>query len=372
MKLTIKRAAFLKILTTAFEAIPVKSPEPAFVNFLLTVSTDNVEVLSSDGDLTIKGRIPLSSESVINSEPGSIQIPAKYLLDIMRKIEGETVTIVLIDSSLLNVADERSDFNLNIVAGEEYPDIDMTVEGDDEFTLSSTDFSKLVDSTSFAVATRGVNKNYYGVNIAAYGDELFFLATDSARLARKSIAIDRHYDERRAITVPVKALQLAQHCGTESTIRIKFDQFKALFYVDDCVISTRLYKDEMPNIDRLLTVPTPYLLNVDAQSFINAIERVTIVSAEKQFIIRLVCECDRVEVSARSASVGTSREVLTDVQYDGPRFEINFNVNYVREAIKALGDERVTIAFAGENKAFFVRNGDPTNVQLITPIRSLN
>ena len=35
MKLTIKRAALLKILSLAYEAVPVKSTEPAFVNYLI-------------------------------------------------------------------------------------------------------------------------------------------------------------------------------------------------------------------------------------------------------------------------------------------------------------------------------------------------
>ena len=86
MKLTIKRAALLKILSLAYEAVPVKSTEPAFVNYLIDISNENIEILASDGNITIKGVIPTTSDDVINSVPGKIQVPAKYLLDIMRKL----------------------------------------------------------------------------------------------------------------------------------------------------------------------------------------------------------------------------------------------------------------------------------------------
>lgn len=370
MKLTIKRVALLKILSMAFEAIPAKSTEPAFVNFLITIDSSTIEIMASDGNISIKGTIAVTSEDVINSDPGSIQVPARYMLDIMRKLEGEIVTISLIESSMLNIADDRSNFNLNTVAGEEYPDIDMTADGDEEIELKGEDFLKLYDATAFAVATRGPKEVYYGVNINALGDTIMFTATDSYRLARKKVVIGG--DHHVSFTVPVKALQLISHYEKLETVKIRIDSHKALFYVNDIVIFTRLFTGDFPNMDRIIPQIIPYRLDVDARNFINAIERVTIVSVEKQFAVRLLCEDEHVEVSARSSAVGTSKEVLQNAGFEGERFEINFNVQFVAEAIKALGSDRVTLAFAGESKAFLVQNGDESIVQLITPIRSGN
>lgn len=368
MKLTIKRAALLKILSLAYEAVPVKSTEPAFVNYLIDISNENIEILASDGNITIKGVIPTTSDDVINSVPGKIQVPAKYLLDIMRKLEGEVVTISLIETSMLNIADDRSNFNLNTVAGEEYPDIDMNADAGEELEINGEDFKHLYDSTAFAVAVKGPKEVYYGVNINATDDKLMFTATDSYRLARRKINVSGNH--HISFTVPVKALQLISHYEKLDKVKIKIDSHKALFFVDDLIISTRLYSGDFPNIDRIIPQVTPYRLSVDSKNFIKAIERVTIVSVEKQFIVRLLCENGHVEVSARSSSIGTSKEVLQNATFEGERFEINFNVQFVVDAIKALNTDRVSLAFAGESKAFLVQNGDPDNIQLITPIRS--
>ena len=272
----------------------------------------------------------------------------------MRKLEGEVVTISLIETSMLNIADDRSNFNLNTVAGEEYPDIDMNADAGEELEINGEDFKHLYDSTAFAVAVKGPKEVYYGVNINATDNKLMFTATDSYRLARRKINVSGNH--HISFTVPVKALQLISHYEKLDKVKIKIDSHKALFFVDDLIISTRLYSGDFPNIDRIIPQVTPYRLSVDSKNFINAIERVTIVSVEKQFIVRLLCE--------------TSKEVLQNATFEGERFEINFNVQFVVDAIKALNTDRVSLAFAGESKAFLVQNGDPDNIQLITPIRS--
>lgn len=221
MKLTIKRAALLKILSLAYEAVPVKSTEPAFVNYLIDISNENIEILASDGNITIKGVIPTTSDDVINSVPGKIQVPAKYLLDIMRKLEGEVVTISLIETSMLNIADDRSNFNLNTVAGEEYPDIDMNADAGEELEINGEDFKHLYDSTAFAVAVKGPKEVYYGVNINATDDKLMFTATDSYRLARRKINVSGNH--HISFTVPVKALQLISHYEKLDKVKIKID-----------------------------------------------------------------------------------------------------------------------------------------------------
>ena len=54
MKLTIKRAEFLKMLTFAAQAIPGKTAESQYMNFLLVVSQDALDVITSDGSITSK------------------------------------------------------------------------------------------------------------------------------------------------------------------------------------------------------------------------------------------------------------------------------------------------------------------------------
>ena len=146
MKLTINRLALLKVLNTVSVAIEQKSPTPAFLNFKLDMKEDNLEITGSNNDLTIKSSLPVQNEdNIIISDYtcGSTLISAKYLLDIVRKLDSDTLTIEVIDEVIARISDEKSKFQLNSMRSEEYPDLDLSVSGE-EITLNTDNFKKIV------------------------------------------------------------------------------------------------------------------------------------------------------------------------------------------------------------------------------------
>jgi DNA polymerase III sliding clamp (beta) subunit (PCNA family) len=50
-------------------------------------------------------------------------------------------------------------------------------------------------------------------------------------------------------------------------------------------------------------------------------------------------------------------------------FEIGFNVEFVLDAVKALRSEEVTFVFASPTRMFMLKNDNPNNTQIVTPIR---
>ena len=97
MKLTAKADALKKIFQKAADAIPAKSSEPAFMNFLLTVTEDSLEILASDGNITLKtklsGKDDKGENVIISAEPGRIQVPAKILVEMVTKMVGNVITL---------------------------------------------------------------------------------------------------------------------------------------------------------------------------------------------------------------------------------------------------------------------------------------
>ncbi len=67
MKLTIKRQNFLKMLNYAIQAIPAKSAESQFLNFLIIVGSEDVSVIASDGTLSCKVVQPSKDEKATTS-----------------------------------------------------------------------------------------------------------------------------------------------------------------------------------------------------------------------------------------------------------------------------------------------------------------
>lgn len=148
-------------------------------------------MLGSSGDLTIKTLIPIRVNELevlrVYTE-GKALVNAKLLNEIIRHLEGSEVDIEVIDQTLLQVSDGRSEFNLNSIKPSDYPDFDLEHDGV-RFAIDRQHFVKLVDQTVFAASTKENRPILTAVHLNAKNGLLVAAATDTARLARKQVEL---------------------------------------------------------------------------------------------------------------------------------------------------------------------------------------
>lgn len=380
MKLTIKRAEFLKMLTYAAQAIPSKNAESQFLNYLIDIKEDGVSIIASNGDISTKVFQPLKNEKgddvIYNLEPGLIQTQAKLFLDCISKMGGDVITLTMVDSNLLNLADDTTNFNLVTRAGEEYPDVDLNVPEDAKgFKVFLNDLKNLFDTTAYAVATKGSKELYYGINVRAEGGKLTFLTTDSYRMASLSVP-EPQQDTSFVFTCPVKALDMVTKIDMAGEVTIYFDDQRALFVAGNITLSSRLLRGDFPSIERLIPPSFPFSVTVDTAEFLAAADRVKIISSaeDRNSQVRLTLSKDTgTTLSARSTNYGDSHEVLRKASMVLPDevniFEIGFNIDFAVDAVRALKSDKITFVFASPTRMFMVKNDNPENIQIVTPIR---
>lgn len=370
MKLTVKTQALIKALNEAIDAIPSASTEPSFKNFLLSVTDDALEVVASDGSVTLKTVLPAKEgekENIISCEPGKVQAPAHFLLDIVKSLDGDTVTLEAVDTSLMTVSDQRTYYKVNTISADEYPDVYMDFDDSRAVRITSEDFKKLYEATSFAVAAKSSKLCFTGINIRTNEDRLYFLATDACRLAQMSVPLPSAPQIK--ITVPVKVLNMISKKDGLKEVELEVSESKALFRAGDTIFQSRIIPGEFPNLERIRPASTPYKLTVNSSEFLKALDRVTIVaSVSPAPVARLTCSQDGSELVASSTN-GDVKEPLKSCTFEGDLFQIAFNTRFVSEAVKALNAPKVTLSFAGEGKIFVVQSDDVDNDQIITPVR---
>ncbi len=369
MKLTLKRAPFEKILTTLSEVIPSQTADANLKNFLIDVSEDGFKILGSDGTLSIETFISNKGDSIIiNLNPGSVQIPASLFLSAIKRLSNEIVSLELVDESLLYLTDELTQYQLKVIPANEYPNISMECSLDESITIKMSDFERLYQTTYFAVANKGPKELFCGINISAKNDKLTFVATDSYRLARKYIDLDKeHYF---SITVPSKALTLVSHITSYQEVSMYLDTNKVLFKVGPYTVSSKLIPGEFPNIDKIIPTNITYKLDVNSKEFIQAVDNITIVGNSR---IQVTCGPDIIQLASKDQNVGSSMMPLKDAHFEGDdRFSIIFKSNFAIDAIKALDSERVCLEFVSDSRAFLITSEDKSITQVITPIRTLS
>ena len=372
MRLTIKREEFLKGLSIASRAVASKVAVAVLANLKIDLNENGLFITGSNYDLTIKTQVPyrLNGVDIIrNYKEGATLIAAKLITEIVRKMESEEITLDVIDSTIATISDSRSEYKLNCIRAEEYPDLDLEPSGT-KLTLSKAEFSTLVSQTAFAASTKEQRPILTAMNLEAADGQLTATATDSARMARKSIAIpgDVHF----VANVPAKMMVEVDHLleGMEA-VDIAFSDKKALFSLGRTVVASRLVAGDYPNTKNIVPRMTSYHLEVNASDLIKAIDRANILSLDRENVVDLTMSVDGVEISAKSQQVGSATEKIDLYKYDGEDLKVSFNSEFVVAAVKALGSDDVTFAFVGEMKPFIVKNAsDDSVIQIVTPVRT--
>ncbi|MCI7267643.1 MAG: DNA polymerase III subunit beta [Mollicutes bacterium] len=376
MKFKINKNEFLKGLLQVGKIIPIKHTNPIFVNIKLELTTDSLILTGSNGDLSITTSIPFfrnNQEIIRDVQLGSILANSDILCNIVKRLDGEEIAFdVLADNEARIEVDDKASFNLHCIDANEYADLDFSFKGV-KIILDASEIANVVSQVSFAASIKNVKPVLTGVNIEGSGSKINFVATDSARLAKKEV--EAEISEVFNTTVPVRTFQeIARSITDEDKITLYINDRRILVELKDTIISSVLLPGTYPNVKNIIPKNFLYTLEVDANDLIKTIETANVFSAstgEKGATIRCYMSQENVVFRCSSDQNGNSSVMLNLFKYTGERLEISFKCEYVLSAVKALKTSEVLLCFQGEMKPFvIIGKNDPSVIQLLTPVKT--
>lgn len=372
MRFTINKNKFLKLLLLASHGIGAKSALPQLMCFKIDMTQEYLAITSSNDDMAVYTKMPISGENednIRNFTPGSILVNAHILTEIVRKLGGDELSFEVIDERMAKIDDGNGNYKLVCMPSDEYPDIDLEKIGT-PLTILGSDFTKLVDMTAFAALDKETRRVLMTINLKAEAGNLTATATDSARLSRKTIAIDP--SARFSVNIPAKTLtDLVRMFEPNDDVTISAGSKKAVMTFGLTTVSCRVIDDNYPVSNSIIPQSFNSVLQVNSAELLTAIDRVSTVSTDRAAVVKLTMAVDDVELSSSSDQNGSGIERIKTSQYEGDRLEIAFNALFVTQAVRALSSEDVTLKFIGEMKPFvIVVPNDDSIIELITPMRT--
>ena len=251
MRFTIKREELLKGLNIAGRAISSKAAIPLLKNFKLELDEKGLCITGSDYNISIRTIVPYSigdQEIIRNYKEGAVLISARFISEITRKLESDEITFDVIDSTIVTISDSdnHSQFTLDCIRPEEYPDLDLEAIGT-SITLTRNDFSLLVSQTAFAASLKEQRPILTAMNLEANNGTLTATATDSARMARKSITVP--FDVDFISNVPARMMVEVDHLiENENSVEISFSSSSSFGSLEGISSSSTFLSSNSSNI----------------------------------------------------------------------------------------------------------------------------
>ena len=374
MKFTIKKEVLMEAINKVSKAISSRNVIPVLAGIKFELTSKKLVLTASDNDITIQTFINCDDEEIIKvKEEGSIIIQGKYISDIVRKLPDKYINIEVVDELKILIYTENSEFNLNGISESEYPNIDLG-ESKSHIELSPSVLKEIVNQTAFATSIDENKAILNGINFNITGDMLECNATDSYRLARKVIKLDKVSKENQNIVIPSRNLVEFTRIIDDSDEMKEIHIFnnKILFKYQNLLFQSRLINGTYPNTSNLL--PKDYLvkLHFNINQFYDVVDRVSILTSDKdKNTVTLETDGNNLIMKSSSAEIGRVEEKMTITKDQDIDVKVSFSSKYMMDALKSFNTETVELHFVGEIKPILLKSSeDESLTQLVLPIRT--
>ena len=372
MKLKIKRDLLLDGLSKVSKALSSKNLVPVLAGIKFDLDEKGLTLTASDNDITIQIFLEINENIKIDKE-GSIIIQGRHIFELVRKLQEEYINIEVIDDSKILISTDNSKFDLPGINKSEYPSINL--EGNkNPVLINNKEFKNMINQTSFATSNDEYRPILTGINFKIVGNVLECNATDSYRLSRKIINLDKASEETYNIVIPSKNLiELIRIMDdSENDLELHIFNNKILVKYENILFQSRLISGTYPNTSNL--IPEEYLLNIriNINELYSVIDRAGVFTTDKEKnIVTFEIEDNKLFVKSVSSENGRTEEKLDVEKNNKENIKISFVAKYMMEALKSFSDLDVEINFVGEVKPIVLKsNVDNDLIQLVLPIRT--
>lgn len=363
MELRCERDVLVDALAVAGRATASRNASlPVLEGVRAELSGDHLSLTGTDLDLTISNGV-----TVAGIEDGAVVLPGRLTVDIVRALDPGAVHLVA-GPDEAKIAAGRSQFSVRLRQVEDFPRTQETPA--EEVTLDAAALAAALRQVVRAASHDDSRPILTGVLMAAEGDGLRLVATDSYRLGLRDLRGASVLSEGQSVLVPSRALgELLRLLTGASTATLRLGERDATFVVGETRLTTRLIEGEFPNYRQLIAGTQANQLTIGREPLLDALRRVRLLAKEPSTPVRLVLRPDGVELSATTQDVGQAQEDL-DAKYEGTELTIAFNPEYLADGIDALAGDEVSFEIIDSLKRVVLRSPESEDyLYLLMPVR---
>ena len=366
MKISLERDVLFSQLGTVSRVASTRSAIQALSGVQLSVSSTGCELRATDMDVGL--RVPLEAEV---GREGTVVLPARLLLDVVRTLPAATVTLELRGAEQdVEIVAGNATFHIRTLRSDDFPPF-PEADPDSSVELPAQAFVTTAMKVAGSASRDETRPVITGTLVSASDRELRMVATDSYRLSVKETTLEAPLSSGFEVNVPSRALQeLARLVGADpdASLAVSVRANQVLFTLGRVVLSSRLIDGQFPNYRQLLPETFEHELRISSAELTDVVRRISLL-AQKNAPLRLAFTSGELTVSAQTPDVGEARESLP-VAFDGEPLEIGFNPEFLRAGLEAIDEGDVVLKLISALRPGLIESGDDSRFRyLIMPIR---
>lgn len=363
MKLQVTQENLQKALGSVARIANSRNALPILGNVLLKTVDNRLSVAATNLDIAITHYIG----SKVASE-GAITVPARLMQDFVSSLPSGVIELEL-DEHKLHIATDQYQSTINGVPADDFPVMPAISEGV-SWEIPSSVLKKGLQQTVLAASSDEARPVLTGIFLHSHGGQLYIVATDSYRLAEKSLI--KHKGDI-SLLIPASAMQdMLRILGDdEEVVHITHDDQQVLFRVGEVELVSRLIDGVYPDYRKLIPNDFAVSATLSRDDFTNITKVSSLFARESagSVTIRVDEGSGQVSIKSIASQLGeNTASAKAEVRGSG---EVTLNSRYLLDALHVLAGDTVTFQFNGKLDPSLL--SDPKNKDykhVVMPLRS--
>ncbi|MFH1841246.1 MAG: DNA polymerase III subunit beta [Candidatus Nealsonbacteria bacterium] len=377
MNLTILKENFIEGLKIIERVVGKNLTLPILNNVLISTEKNFLNLSATDLELGIKYWSLVKIE-----KEGKITIPIKILSNFINFLPDKKITLET-KNQVLYINCENNKTQIKGLNAEEFPIIPR-IENKEYLELNTSvfcdGFSQVVDFST----PNQTRPELSGIYLNFQKDRVQLTATDSFRLAEKTLYLEKKTDKECSFILPQKTVREFVNIFSEKKGKIKlyfspnqvlFEYPMADFSHPQVQIISRLVEGEYPDYQGIIPKKYSIQITLSRNDFLNQVKAASLFSGKiNEVKLKINPKKDGIEIFSQNPEYGENKNFLegkVNCNPDTTEKEASFNFKFLIDGLLNIKSQKVVFELNGEDDPAVLKPaGDSSYIYVLMPIKS--
>jgi len=299
---------------------------------------------------------------------GISAVPASVLSGFLSNTRGKIISVNL-TGELFKIETERSNASIKTLAHDDFPVLPR-VSAEHSFKIKSGDFVRAIRSVAYCASVSAIKPELQSVLIYGEAGKFTAAATDSFRLAEKTVPL-RGGGSVPEMLIPARnAAELVRILdNVNAEIEIYYNDNQMSVQTDGVYYTSRLLDGSFPKYRQIIPKSFTTEAVVLREDMASALKSLS-VFADKfaQVSLSLDTAKKSMFLSSRNPDVGEQISTIK-AAISGNSVSVSFNGRYLADSLQSISGDSVRLHSNGPGKAMLIKDaGDESFLYLAMPM----
>ncbi|PIT90852.1 DNA polymerase III subunit beta [Candidatus Kaiserbacteria bacterium CG10_big_fil_rev_8_21_14_0_10_49_17] len=338
---------------------------PVLTCLLLETKKNELFIRSTNLDIGVESKIP----ALIKKE-GVVAVPASIFYNTIQNISPHTKITVTSSNENITVKTPTSISTIKSFSVEDFPTIPPAPQ---EYStiFQKKHFIEGITSVVYSASNTTIKPELSGVYIYPDGKNTIFVATDSFRLAEKSVVNTGDSNFPQSIIPYKNTLEVIRilEASDDDEVEIKINENQISFSIGRVYITSRLINGSFPDYKQIIPPSKKTEVIVLKDDFARVLKKLSIFTDSfNQITFIIDPKKKEVRLNAQSNNVGETKDGI-DASISGDELDIRFNLKYLVDVLPHIHSDSIALVFNGPGKPLVIRGvSDDSFLYLVMPM----